>query len=163
MNRLIPTFALVAAVLATACSSSDEPAPKPPQTGTVVLRFGMADTARKSAALKDPLKGSVYGAIFLAEDVGVTGPRDGAQEFGSIELHDVDLQAAQTSLESWTTPPLEPNKYIFTGFFDVDGNGASSRRPDVGDPATVPLADKKFDVTAGQQTEFVEKFDIVLN
>jgi hypothetical protein len=153
---------LLLGVLAVGCSSSDE-SPPPANTGTVVLRFGVADSARKSAALKDPLKGSVYGAIFLAEDVGVTGPRDGAKEFGSIELHNVDLQTAQTSIESWTTPPLEPNKYIFTGFFDLDGNGADSRRPDVGDPATIPLADKKFDVSAGQQTEFVEKFDIVLN
>ncbi len=153
---------LLLGVLAVGCSSSDE-SPPPANTGTVVLRFGVADSARKSAALKDPLKGTVYGAIFLAEDVGVTGPRDGAKQLGSIEIHNVDLQTAQTSLESWTTPALEPNKYIFTGFFDLDGNGADSRRPDVGDPATVPLADKKFDVTAGQQTEFVEKFDIVLN
>ena len=162
MNRFFPTCVLVAAVLATACSSSEDEAPKP-QTGTVVLRFGVADSARKSPALKDPLKGSVYGAIWLAEDVSVTGPREGAKEFGSIELHDVDLQTAQKSLASWTTPPLEPNKYIFTGFFDVDSNGNQSRRPDVGDPATIPLADKKFDVEAGKQSEFVENFDIVLN
>src|SRR5688572_10532795 len=119
MKRL---FTLVLGVLAVACSSSTD-SPPPPSTGTVVLRFAVAPSARKSAALKDPLKGSVYGAIFLAEDVGVTGPRDGAKEFGSIELHNVDLEAAQTSLESWTTPPLEPNKYIFTGFFDLDANG----------------------------------------
>jgi hypothetical protein len=162
MKHVVTTILL--GVLAAACSSSDD-APKTAgtSTGTVVLRFGVADSARKSPSLKDPLKGSVYGAIFLAEDVSVTGPRDGAKEFGSIELHNVDLQNAQKSIESWTTPPLEPNKYIFTGFFDLDSNGNESRRPDVGDPATIPLADKKFDVEAGQQTEFVENFDIVLN
>jgi hypothetical protein len=162
VKKVFPAFAMVAAVLAAACSSSDDTETKP-QTGTVVLRFGMADTARKSASLKDPLIGSVYGAIFLAEDVSVTGPRDGAKEFASIEVHNVDLRNVDKSVESWTSVPLEPNKYIFTGFFDIDGNGASSRRPETGDPATVPLTDKKFDIAPGQQIEFVEHFDIVLN
>jgi hypothetical protein len=153
------------------CGGSDESTPLAPAasptttaTGTVVLRFAIADGARKSRNLKDPLVGAIYGSLYLSEDVGSTGPRDDAKEFASLVVENADLRTAAPSVASWTSPPLEPNKYIFTGFMDVDGNaGNEHRRPDSGDPATVPFKDKTFDIERGRETDFVENFDIVLD
>jgi len=95
--------------------------------------------------------------------VAVTGPRDDAKQYAEMTVTNVDLRNAQVSTPTWTSEPLEPNKYIFTGFMDLDGNGAKEQRPDVGDPATMPLPDKKFDIVEGKQIDFTENFDLIFN
>ena len=130
--------------------------------GTVEFRFTLSDQVKSSPALTDPLLGTVYGNIFLQEDVGVFGPRDGAKEFGAVEVKNVDLRTEKTSAANFITPKMALGKYVFLGFFDVDGNGASVHDPDKGDPATLALTNK-FEITDGAQTKRVILFEIVFN
>jgi hypothetical protein len=153
---------VVAALAVAACSSSGDGTPAAPAKGTVTLKFGITDFTKKDANLKSPLQGTVYGALFLAEDVGLAGPRKDAKQYAEIEVANVDIRNGD-SVATWTSPPLEPNRYIFTGFFDVNGNGAQSKQPDSGDPATVPGKDKQFDIAPNKSIDFVEKFDIIVN
>ena len=128
--------------------------------GTAVLRFGVSSTVRSSPALVDPLVGTIYGKLFLAADVSATGPADGAPTFGDVTMVGADLETA-TETMAWTAPPLAPDQYVFLGFYDLDGNGASSQYPDAGDPVTLPSAG--FTVEPGQEVMVTAQFDLVLN
>lgn len=149
-------LALVVAALSSACG----PAPVP--GGTAEFRFAIADQLRSSPNLKDPLVGTVYGNVFLQEDVAVDGPRKGSMEFGAVEVASVDLTTEKTSAASFVTPKLAPGKYVFLGFFDVDGNGATTRDPDPGDPVTLALTNK-FDIADGAQTRRAVVFELIFN
>lgn len=135
------------------------PAPMP--GGTAEFRFSVTSSVKTSPNLKDPLMGTVYGNLFLQEDVGVTGPRSGAMEFGAVEVPNVDLRMAESSAP-FITAKLAPGKYVFLGFFDVDGNGATVHEPDPGDPVTLALTNK-FDITDGAQTRRSVLFELVFN
>jgi len=97
--------------------------------------------------------------LFFTPDVTLTGPVEGAEEFGGLEL-DVDLTVDEVSAESWATDPLEPQSYTWLGFFDLDGNGAGGE-PDGGDPVTLPTTNT-FEIVAGETLEFTIVFDLVL-
>ena len=136
-----------------------------PAGGTAQLRFAAGDMVKNGAALVDPLKGTFYGNIFLQEDVGVTGPRSDAMMFQSLEVSGIDLTAkavGEPAEAIFTTMALPAGKYVVLGFLDVDGNGATSREPDSGDPATLALTNK-FDVTDGAETKRLVLFEIIYN
>jgi hypothetical protein len=121
--RRIAALAAAAALL-SACGSGDTGDPSStgtpaPTTGTAACKFSVAQTVRDNPALVDPLAGKAYGAIFLSEDVSLTGPRDGAMEAGSVDVQ-IDLTTGDPSDVAWTSPDLAPQKYTFLGFFDVD-------------------------------------------
>lgn len=137
------------------------PEPMPTASGTAALRFSATSTVRSNMNLVDPLKGIVYGSLFLSEDVAVTGPREGSPSFASIEIA-IDLDAADPSEASWTSPNLEPNRYVFLGFFDVDGNGASTQEPEPGDPVTLPFTNQ-FQIEENKETPTTVNFDLVFN
>lgn len=149
-------FVALAGAILSACG----PAPVP--GGTVEFRFTLSDQVKSSPNLTDPLLGSVYGNIFLQEDVGVFGPRDGAMEFGAVEVKNVDLRTEKTSAENFITAKLPLGKYLFLGFYDVDGNGATKHDPDKGDPVTLALTNK-FEITDGVQAKRIVLFEIVFN
>jgi hypothetical protein len=130
--------------------------------GTVVFGYSASDMVRTSANLKDPLFGTVYGNIYLQEDVSVTGPRTGAAQLGDVELANVDLRTATTSDAKWTSQKLMPGNYVFLGFLDVDGNGAQTTEPDPGDPVTLALTNK-FTIRDGEQTKRSVLFELVFN
>ncbi len=130
--------------------------------GTAEFRFSVSAGVKSSPNLKDPLMGTVYGNLFLQEDVAVDGPRKDAKEFGAVEVTSVDLRMADSSSVAFVTPKLAPGKYVFLGFFDVDGNGATSHDPDAGDPVTLALTNK-FEITDGQQTKRSILFELVFN
>lgn len=127
------------------------------------LAFGVTNGVRNSGNLHDPLMGPVYGQLFKSSEVTLTGPIDGAMEYGSIEVASVDLTTAQ-SAGMFVTDVLPPNDYTFLGFFDVDNNGMTDRSPDAGDPVTIPTTNT-FTIT-GQETAPVEltvMFDFIYN
>jgi hypothetical protein len=130
-------------------------------TGTATLTFGVTNGVRQNPTLSDPLIGAVYGNVFLAEDVTLTGPTDDAMEFGEVELLAVDLEA-NTESAPWTTPELAPGTYVFLGFFDVDANGDVTREPDPGDPVTLPVSNQ-FEIVVDQDAELAAVFDLVYN
>lgn len=129
--------------------------------GEVALRFTVPEGVRSSASLVDPLSGAVYGQLFLSADVSITGPREGAAEFGAVEVTGVDLTSAQETEVMWTSDPIPPGMYTFLGFFDVDGNGEMTRDPEEGDPVTLPTVNK-FVIEDGMTTELTVSFDLIL-
>jgi len=146
-------LALLASLGLLACG----PAPMP--AGTVLVKFSVSDQVKTSPALKSPLLGTVYGSVFLQEDVAVDGPRKDAVTFASLEVHDVDLRTDKTSAQSWTSGKLAPGKYVILGVFDVDGTGSD---PNAGDPVTLALTNK-FDVTDGVEAKRNVLFELVFN
>jgi hypothetical protein len=145
-------------LLALAACGEEEPAGS--TTGTLTLRFSVTNTVRTSGNLSDELQGSVYGAIFLAIDIGGTGPRNGAQPVVNVEIADVDLRTADESTASWRAD-LPPERYGFLGFLDVDGNVATTgTEPDAGDPVTLPKSNE-WSVVAGAEESDVAVFDLV--
>ena len=135
----------------------------PASTMKVNMTFEVTNGVRQSPNLVDPLMGAVYGQLFKSSEVTLTGPIDGAMEFGSVEVTGVDLVTA-TSAGMFTSEALPANDYTFLGFFDVDGNGATERSPDAGDPVTIPITNT-FTITADQAAPIDETitFDFVYN
>ena len=149
--------AWIAALLLSACGGTEtiEAA-----VGTVRIQFTVTNTVRASNTLTDSLTGTIYGDLFLAEEVGLGGPIDGAKELDqSIEIHNVDLEANEMSVQEWESTPLPPGQYIFLGFYDVDGNGEVDKSPDQGDPVTLPSND--FPIKEGLTTPHIVSFDLV--
>lgn len=127
------------------------------------MAFGVTNGVRQSPNLTDPLMGPIYGQLFKSSEVTLTGPIDGATEYGSIEVAAVDLTTAETA-GMFLTDALPANDYTFLGFFDVDNNGMTDRSPDAGDPVTIPITNT-FTIT-GQETAPVQltvMFDFVYN
>lgn len=151
---------VAAAVLAGCGSSESSTTPAKAPTGKATLRFDVESNVRASSKLTDALKGTVYGNVYLAEDVNLGGPIEGAKAYANIVL-EIDVAAAGPSTASIEVPDLPENKYIFLGFFDVDGNGATSKDPDAGDPVTMPTDDNKFDVPPNGEVDAVVKFNLV--
>lgn len=135
------------------------------ETGQVAFRFEVTGTVRESSNLEDELNGSIYGALFKSADVSITGPRDDAEQYGSVEAADIDLTAADAVTEVvWTSEGLEPGQYTFLGYFDVDGSsdGLEERDPEAGDPVTLPTVNK-FTIEAGETVEVTVRFDLVFS
>jgi hypothetical protein len=145
----------VVALAAVGCGPAKVPG------GTVQCGFGVSDQVRTNPALKSPLKGTVYGNLFLQEDVAVDGPRAGSTQYGDVEIA-VDLTTATSSDAKWTSGTLAPGKYVFLGFFDVNGNAGTAKEPDPGDPVTLALTNK-FDITDGAVTKRAVLFELVFN
>jgi hypothetical protein len=154
------TLIVVVATWIAACGPQPEPEPPPPPEGSVTLRFAVPNGVRQSPNLGGELNANIYGAIFLASQVTVFGPEKGATQFASIELENVDLREAAVSAESWTSEPLEVNRYSFLGFYDVNGNNAEDRDPDKGDPVTFP-GTTDFDIVEDEHMEYTLEFVMV--
>ena len=147
---------VAAGALAAGCASDDDVA-----SGRAELRFSVTNGVRANPTLVDALQGAIYGDLFLAEDVNLTGPIDGARQFGYVELPAVDLRTAGAESAPWTSAPLAAGTYVFLGFFDLDGNGAAGD-PDPGDPVTLPVTNK-FTIVGGDIVQLSAQFDLVLN
>lgn len=150
--------ALFLGLLAIGCGSSDEETSETKQ-GTAKLSFSVTNGVKVNPNLTDPLQGNIYGALFLADDVALTGPKEGAEDKASVEVLGVDLEAADVSAQTWTSPALPPGVYIFLGFMDLDDNGAETREPDVGDPVTLPI--NEFEIKADEEVPVQIAFDLV--
>lgn len=144
---------LAFAVALLGCGKAPDPA------GTVEFRFDVSDTVRNSPNLTSPLKGSAYGAIFLQEDVSISGPSDTAQQYGDVTADGLDCTSAPSGSGSLS---LAPGLYTFLGFFDVNGNGGVSKDPDPGDPVTLPFTNK-FEIKNGEHTKRLVLFELVYN
>lgn len=151
----MPRLALLLglALLATACGPPERRGP----AGTVVLDFSLAKGPRRN--LKEPAVGIVYGSIFRTEDVSVTGPHKNAESVDDVELA-IDLEANEPSLETFTSDPIPPGPYLFLGFFDTDGNGATDKDPDNGDPVTLATSNG-FDIVSNEEVEAHVFFDLL--
>lgn len=126
--------------------------------GQLDIRFAPSSTVRGSE-LKAPLRGTVYGSVFRAQDVKITGPIEGAEAVASLEVPDVDV----------TEGPSEPYRldvdlpagsYQILGFLDIDGDAdPDAPDPDEGDPVMIPIGG--YELTCAVQPVTAE-FAIVL-
>lgn len=152
--------ALAALVVLGACA--DGGGDDPPAEVALTLTFSASETVRSSPNLVDPLSGTIYGSIYRLAEVGVTGPRDGAEAVADVEVQSVDLTVDLESAASWSEAPPVPDFYVFLGFFDVDGNHAGAYEPDAGDPVTLANSND-FEVVEGESLAVVVQFDLVYN
>lgn len=155
---------LLAASAAVACGSDDDSGDgsgSSTPTGTATFTFELPDGVRNSSALVDELTGTIYGNVYLAKDVTITGPKDDAPQFYATELPGVDL-TTPTAAGPVTSDPLEPGVYVWLGFFDVDGNGATENKPDPGDPVTLATTNQ-FTIEGNDSVDLTVAFDLVLN
>jgi hypothetical protein len=165
MRRLLVMFGLAASL--AACGSDEmqmmEPDPMVSTKGTVTWKFKVSDWVRQNVPMGSSLKGTVYGDLFLSEDVTLMGPLKEAMAFGAVEVKALDLKMNPDGTGTWTSPPLLPERYTFLGFFDVDDKSMEpTRRPAAGDPVTLPITNRYL-ITAGQNTDGVVLFDLVFN
>lgn len=128
------------------------------EQGHFVLRFDASRTVRNSRELTDPLRGSVYGSVYRAEDVTISGPAEGAEPVASFSFDDVDLTAGVSPESYAIDAELPAGEYQILGFIDVDGN-ATTGDPDVGDPVTLPIGG--YTIECAEQPVVVE-FAILL-
>jgi hypothetical protein len=129
--------------------------------GTVRFTFTISAGARENLKPELPPTGTIHGSIFRAEDVGVTGPIDGAVSIEGVRVEGVDLTTADVSAASFTSGTIAPGEYVFLGFFDLNGNGDTVGEPESGEPATLPTINK-FTIETDKALDYVVSFDIVL-
>lgn len=110
----------------------------PADTGRFLARFDASDSVRTSPSLEGELRGLVRGTIWRDEDVGLTGPADGAESVGRFQIDDLDLRAGPSDpIEIEVDLPA--GDYQILGFMDTDGNiDPVELDPDVNDPVMIP-------------------------
>jgi hypothetical protein len=131
-----------------------------PTEGTLALSFLMDDDWIVSMD-EEPI-GTFYGSFWYGYDVEVTGPVEGAESLGEIEVENVDLRdGGGPTAVLFTSGPLPAEEIVVLGFLDSDNNAvAGDEGPETGDPVTLP-ADNDFDVVAGAETAVEIYFDFL--
>lgn len=126
--------------------------------GELLISYQPSSTVRGSD-LKAPLKGTIYGSVYRAEDVKITGPIEGAKEVAAIEVPDVDVVDGPSKAYPLGVD-LPAGSYQILGFMDIDGNtDPNAPEPDEGDPVMIPIGG--YDLACAQQPVTAE-FAIVL-
>jgi len=143
----------------------DAPAPtckdvgsKEATSGELEITYQPSSTVRESD-LKAPLKGTVYGSVYKASDVKITGPLPGTTAVANIEEEGVDVQDGPSKAYPLGTD-LPAGSYQILGFMDIDGNAdPNDPSPDEGDPVMIPIGG--YELTCAVQPVTAE-FAIVL-
>ncbi|MDB4931773.1 MAG: hypothetical protein JWM10_4257 [Myxococcaceae bacterium] len=108
--------------------------------GRFRVKFNASSTVRRSANLDGPLRGNIWGDVYRASDVTITGPRDGARAVASFHYENVDITDPANLREYEIPADLPAGTYQLLGFMDIDGNAvAASPGPDTNDPVTIPI------------------------
>lgn len=126
--------------------------------GRFELRFA-ASTTVQGSELKAPLRGTVYGSVYRAQDVKITGPIEGAEPVASFRFDDIDVTDGPSDpveLEE----DLPAGSYQILGFLDIDDTASDDAPdPDEGDPVMIPIGG--YELACDRQPTTVE-FAIVL-
>lgn len=109
-------------------------------SGRFHLRFRMSSTVANDRSKDGPLEGRVVGSIYRADDVTITGPKDGAMPVASFDFAHVDMEN-YVSVETYEIPAdLPAGSYQILGFMDIDQNAdPADPGPDVHDPVFIPI------------------------
>ncbi len=106
--------------------------------GELQISYQPSTTVRGSD-LKAPLKGTIYGSVYQASDVKITGPLEGTSPVAAIEVPDVDVVDGPSKAYPLGTD-LPAGSYQILGFMDIDGNAdPNDPQPDEGDPVMIPI------------------------
>jgi hypothetical protein len=126
--------------------------------GRFELTFSPSTTVRGSD-LKAPLRGTVYGSVYRAQDVKITGPLEGTEPVASFRYEDVDVVDGPSEPYELDAD-LPAGTYQVLGFLDIDGTAdADAPDPDAGDPVMIPIGG--YELACDVQPTTVE-FAIVL-
>lgn len=88
---------------------------------------------------KAPLRGHLYGSVYRAEDVKITGPIDGAEPVATIDIEQIDVTEGPTD-PIVIDEVLPAGSYQILGFLDIDGDAdPGAPDPDEGDPVMIPI------------------------
>ncbi len=103
------------------------------------ITFEASSTIRNNPPTDGELVGPVWGSIFRAEDVIITGPLEGTEAVASFRYDELDLRDGPDGVYRIDTP-LQAGDYQILGFMDIDGNAdADNPGPDSGDPVMIPI------------------------
>jgi hypothetical protein len=123
----------------------DKPAPTCADVGSKVATQGQFEityqpsTTVKGSELKAPLQGTVYGSVYKASDVKITGPLPGTTAVASIKDEGVDVRNGPSKPFALDAD-LPAGNYQVLGFLDIDGNAdPADPSPDEGDPVMIPI------------------------
>jgi hypothetical protein len=106
--------------------------------GELQISYQPSTTVRGSE-LKAPLRGTVYGSVYKASDVKITGPIDGAKPVANIREDGVDVREGPSKAYPLGVD-LPAGSYQILGFLDIDGNAdPNDPGPDEGDPVMIPI------------------------
>jgi hypothetical protein len=110
-------------------------------SGTFMVRFDASSTVRTSPSAPSPIAGPIWGSVYRASDVTITGPNDGAMPVANFHFTGVDVTTGVTTMEYTIDGSLPGGQqYQILGFMDTDGNAdPMSPGPDVGDPVMIPI------------------------
>jgi hypothetical protein len=87
------------------------------------------------------LTGPIWGSVYRASDVTITGPIGDAQPVASFHFEGVDVTGGPSAMEYTIDTPLPGGQqYQILGFMDTDGNASpTDAGPDQGDPVMIPI------------------------
>lgn len=98
-----------------------------------------ASTTVQDSEPKAPLKGTVYGSVYKAADVKITGPLPGTTAVADLRDEGVDVQDGPSEVFPLDTD-LPAGSYQILGFMDIDGDAdPEAPEPDEGDPVMIPI------------------------
>ncbi len=98
-----------------------------------------ASSTVQGSDLKAPLRGTIYGSVFRARDVKISGPVDGAEPVASVRVPDVDVAEGPSDPVPLDVD-LPAGDYQILGFLDIDGDAdPDDPSPDEGDPVMIPI------------------------
>ena len=118
------------------------------KSGTFQITFQPSTTVSRSE-LKAPLTGTVYGSVYKAADVKITGPIDGTKPVASLKFAGVDTRKGPSKVYALSTK-LPAGDYQILGFMDIDGNAdPADPSPDEGDPVMIPIGG--YEMACAQQ------------
>lgn len=110
----------------------------PADAGRFLATFDAAESVRDSPMLEGELRGRVVVSVYRDEDVGITGPKAGAEPLGSVTLDEVDLRSGP-SAPVLLDLEVPAGRYQLLGFLDSDGNAdPNAPSPDLHDPVLIP-------------------------
>jgi hypothetical protein len=108
------------------------------EEGELVITYQPSTTVRGSE-LKAPLQGTVYGSVYKASDVKITGPLPGTKAVANIRDEGVDVREGASEAYPLGVD-LPAGSYQILGFLDIDGNAdPNDPEPDEGDPVMIPI------------------------
>jgi SAM-dependent methyltransferase len=77
--------------------------------GIFRVKFDASSTVRESMSLDGPLMGNIWGDIYRAEDVTITGPRMGTTPVGSFHFEGVDMTDPMLAVAAENKPIVAAN------------------------------------------------------
>jgi hypothetical protein len=109
-------------------------------SGKFFVRFDASSTVRNSPSVVTPIAGDVWGSVYRASDVTITGPNAGAMPVANFHFTGVDVTTGPSAMEYLIDTSIPGGNYQILGFIDSNHNAnPMDPAPDTGDPVMIPI------------------------